>query len=163
MRKLTIKCDCCETEIEEKDVFSLEHYVHVSPSHNRMAGHSKMIDGYFHSISQRMVRADFCLKCYNILMGKFFDAIKEHKDTKYRLNKTQFTNKLPPPIAGDKIIFRGVGCLVTRPQKVPKERPYNIDVMPLNSIDDIGGGCGFKIEIPSDHPEIIPVGINIIK
>lgn len=78
-------------------MFPLDHYVHASPSHNRLAGHSKMIDGEFHSISQRMVRADFCLKCYNILMGGLFDAIKKHKDTKDRLNKSQFTNKLSPP------------------------------------------------------------------
>lgn len=77
MQKLTITCDCCLKEIEENEVFKLEHYIHVSPSFNRLNGHMRMVEGKSYSVSGRMERKDFCLPCYNLLMDKFFGAIKE--------------------------------------------------------------------------------------
>lgn len=77
MRTLTITCDCCGREIEEKDVLKVEHYIHVSPTFNRMTGHGKMIDGQMHSISGRTETKDFCLPCYNYLFSRFFQVIKE--------------------------------------------------------------------------------------
>ncbi len=78
MRKLTIKCDCCQSEIEEKDVFPLDIYVHVFPHFNRLAGHVKVINGRPYSTSGRTERRGFCLPCYNHLMEKFFCEIKEY-------------------------------------------------------------------------------------
>ena len=40
MKKLTITCDCCGDEIQDDKVFTIEHRIHVSPSFNRMNGHS---------------------------------------------------------------------------------------------------------------------------
>lgn len=77
MKKLIVTCDCCLKEIEEKDCFSVDHYVHVSPSFNRMQGHCKIIDGKTHSISGRTEKKDFCLPCYNLLFNIFFKTIKD--------------------------------------------------------------------------------------
>lgn len=79
MRKLTITCDCCRSEIEDNAVYSLEHYIHVSPSFNRLTGHSRNIDGKQYSISGRTEKKDFCLPCYNMLFDKFFSVIKEYR------------------------------------------------------------------------------------
>lgn len=82
MRKTTIKCDCCFKEIEENEVYPIEHYIHVSPSFNRMSGHVKIIDGVTHSISGRTEKREFCLPCYNELFLKFFEAIKNIQERK---------------------------------------------------------------------------------
>lgn len=68
MRTLTIICDCCRKEIAEDKVFKIEHYIHVSPSFNRLQGHSEIIDG--------MEAKDFCLPCYNEIFSKVFEHIK---------------------------------------------------------------------------------------
>jgi len=164
MRKLTIKCDCCQSEIEEKDVFPLDIYVHVFPHFNRLAGHVKVINGRPYSTSGRTERKEFCLPCYNYLMEKFFCEVKEYGEIMNNpepQNPTPSHSTIPPPIAGDKVSFKGVECLVTRPIKMPKTHPYNITVRPIRTIDDIGEGCGMEIEIPSDHPEIVSTGIKM--
>lgn len=79
MRNLTITCDCCSKDIEENCVYSVEHYIHVSPSFNRMMGHAKIVDGEMHSMSGRTEKRDFCLPCYNMLFSRFFQAIKEFR------------------------------------------------------------------------------------
>lgn len=80
MKKTIITCDCCNTEIEEKDVFELDHYIHVNPDFDRLNGHVKVVDGNLHSTSQRKVRKDFCLPCYNSLMSTLFQQIKDRKN-----------------------------------------------------------------------------------
>lgn len=76
MRKLIITCDCCGKEIEQDATYSIEHYIHVSPSFNRMNGHVKVIDGKSYSVSGRSEKKDFCLPCYNMLFEKLFECIK---------------------------------------------------------------------------------------
>ena len=79
MRKLTITCDCCRKEIEEDSAYPVEHYIHVSPSFNRMQGHAKMIDGDMYLISDRKEKKEFCLPCYNMIFSRFFEVIKEYR------------------------------------------------------------------------------------
>lgn len=79
MKKITINCDCCFNEIQENEVFQIEHYIHVDPSFNRLSGHGRVIDGKMYSVSGRTTKRDFCLPCYNMLFEKLFVAIKEHK------------------------------------------------------------------------------------
>lgn len=67
MRTLTITCDYCRREIEEKDVFRVEQYIHASPAFNRIAGHGKMIEAQIRSISVRTETKTFCPPCYNYL------------------------------------------------------------------------------------------------
>lgn len=81
MRKLTITCDCCGIDIEEDSVFKLEHYIHVSPTYNRMRGSEKTVGGKSYSVSQRMEKTEFCLPCYNILLASLFDKLLEIKNT----------------------------------------------------------------------------------
>ena len=76
MRRLIINCDCCAKEIEEKDVFRLEHYIHVAPWYNRMQGHARLIDGKMYDFSGRTETRDFCLPCYNRLLYNLFEQIK---------------------------------------------------------------------------------------
>lgn len=82
MRKLIITCDCCGKEIEENKVFSVEHYVHVSPSFNRMQEHVEVIEGRSYKISRRTEKKEFCLPCYNDLFSAFFTAFELHKSSK---------------------------------------------------------------------------------
>jgi hypothetical protein len=77
MRKLTILCDCCQKQLQEDEVYGVDLYVHVSPSFNRMQGHSKIIDGKMHPMSRRTEKKEFCLPCYNTIMYGLYAAIKE--------------------------------------------------------------------------------------
>jgi len=79
MRILTITCDCCGKEIQENELYSVEYYIHVSPSFNRMQGHVKVIEGKTYSVSGRTEKKDFCLPCYNMLFSRFFEAIKDYR------------------------------------------------------------------------------------
>ena len=79
MKTITITCDCCNTQLQENEVYNLEHYIHVSPSFNRFNGHGKVIDGRMHSISGRTEKKDFCLPCYNMLFDNFFQSIEKYQ------------------------------------------------------------------------------------
>lgn len=79
MRKLIITCEGCGAEIEEKDTFVLEYFIHVSPDFDRMRGHAKIIAGQHHSFSLRKTSSDFCLPCYNKGMSAFFNQFNQKK------------------------------------------------------------------------------------
>lgn len=73
----TIKCDCCLKELDQSEMFSLTHYIHVNSDYNALEGQIKRIDGNSWAISGRQVTKDFCLPCYNRLFYAFYEEVKE--------------------------------------------------------------------------------------
>jgi hypothetical protein len=70
-------CDCCESEIEGR-VFKIPFLKHITEN-DKFFGHVRVKDGKMERISGVDVCFDFCLTCYNELMGNMFESFQQRK------------------------------------------------------------------------------------